>query len=114
MSTRHNNGSHYENHQQAEELRDVAAHAHRAAEKHGQQEHQTGHEQSKQKMEHSEQNYLHAQELQQRRTNEHGIPIFGHAEIAALAYELWHARGCPQGSPEEDWFHAAEQLRSRR
>jgi hypothetical protein len=32
-------------------------------------------------------------------------------EIAALAHELWKARGCPQGSPETDWFHAEEQLR---
>ena len=32
--------------------------------------------------------------------------------IRARAYELWQARGCPEGSPEEDWFHAAEQLRS--
>jgi len=28
-----------------------------------------------------------------------------------LAYEFWHARGCPEGSPEEDWFLAEEQLR---
>jgi len=28
-----------------------------------------------------------------------------------LAYEFWRARGCPQGSPEEDWFLAEEQLR---
>lgn len=31
-------------------------------------------------------------------------------EIAALAHELWKARGCPEGSPETDWFHAEEQL----
>jgi hypothetical protein len=43
----------------------------------------------------------------------HGIAPFGHADIAALAHQLWQARGCPEGSPEEDWFHAAEQLRSR-
>jgi hypothetical protein len=30
-----------------------------------------------------------------------------------LAHKLWQARGCPEGSPQEDWFHAAEQLRSR-
>ncbi|MGD0435778.1 MAG: DUF2934 domain-containing protein [Bryobacteraceae bacterium] len=40
------------------------------------------------------------------------MATFGHDEIAALAYELWQARGCPDGSPEEDWFHAAEALRS--
>ena len=25
-----------------------------------------------------------------------------------LAYELWQARGCPDGSPEVDWFMAEE------
>ncbi|SPF56190.1 hypothetical protein SBA4_80003 [Candidatus Sulfopaludibacter sp. SbA4] len=25
-------------------------------------------------------------------------------EIAALAYQLWNERGCPAGSPDEDWF----------
>jgi hypothetical protein len=43
----------------------------------------------------------------------HGIAAFGHSDIAALAYELWEARGGPEGSPEEDWFRAAEILRSR-
>jgi hypothetical protein len=28
-----------------------------------------------------------------------------------LAYEFWRARGCPDGSPDEDWFLAEEQLR---
>ena len=37
-------------------------------------------------------------------------------EIAALAHALWQARGCPNGSPEEDWFQAKRKLaeRSRR
>jgi hypothetical protein len=26
---------------------------------------------------------------------------------------LWQARGCPKGSPEEDWFHAVQNLRDR-
>jgi len=30
--------------------------------------------------------------------------------VAELAYELWHARGCPHGSPEIDW-HEAETIR---
>lgn len=34
-------------------------------------------------------------------------------EIARLAYELWMQRGCPLGSPEEDWCRAEEQLRHR-
>jgi hypothetical protein len=32
-------------------------------------------------------------------------------DIAALAYALWHERGCPYGSPEEDWFKAEEKLK---
>jgi Protein of unknown function (DUF2934) len=28
-----------------------------------------------------------------------------------IAYEFWRARGCPEGSPDEDWFLAEEQLR---
>jgi hypothetical protein len=110
MSTRYNDGSHYENHQQAAELQDGAAHAHRAADEHGQQDHLTGHEQSRQAHEHSPEAHQHAHEAA---TVGHGIEAFGHADIAALAYELWKARGCPDGSPEEDWFHAAAELRSR-
>jgi hypothetical protein len=34
-------------------------------------------------------------------------------EIAALAYALWQARGCPHGSPEEDWFQAKQELTER-
>jgi hypothetical protein len=109
MSTRYNNGSHYENHQRAAELHDVAAHAHRVAEQHGQQEHLTGHEQSRQALEDSQDAHHHTTAA----ANGHGIASFGHEDIAALAYKLWHARGCPEGSPEEDWLHAAEQLRSR-
>jgi hypothetical protein len=110
MSTRFNSGSHYENHQRAAELHDAAAHAHRsAAEQHGKQDHLTGHEQSRQILEHSREAHQYTQEA----TAGHGIATFGHDDIAALAYTLWQARGCPEGSPQEDWFHAAEQLRSR-
>ena len=35
---------------------------------------------------------------------------FLHEQIAALAFSLWEARGCPEGSPEEDWFSAEAQL----
>jgi len=31
-------------------------------------------------------------------------------DIAALAYELWRARGCPEGTPETDWYQAEAQL----
>lgn len=33
-----------------------------------------------------------------------------HEQIAALAYALWEERGCPEGSPEEDWFRAQKEL----
>lgn len=36
------------------------------------------------------------------------------AEIAARAYQCWHQRGCPVGSPEEDWSRAEEELRRER
>ena len=54
-----------------------------------------------------------ASRLHRDAVNEHGIAIFGHGEISELAYSLWQGRGCPEGSPEEDWFHAAHQLRAR-
>jgi hypothetical protein len=32
------------------------------------------------------------------------VPVGGNT--AELAYELWLARGCPDGSPEQDWYEA--------
>ena len=34
-------------------------------------------------------------------------------EIARLAYSYWEARGCQDGSAEEDWFRAEQELRER-
>jgi hypothetical protein len=111
MSTRYNDGSHYENHQRAAELHDEAAHVHRSAAEHrGKQEHLTGQEQSRQALEHSQTAHEHTTNSH---PGAHGIATFGHHEIAARAHELWVARGCPQGSPEVDWHRAAEELRSR-
>lgn len=31
-------------------------------------------------------------------------------EIARLAHAYWEARGCPHGSPEEDWLRAEKDL----
>jgi hypothetical protein len=110
MSTRYNDGSHYENHQRAAELHDGAAHAHRAAEQqHGKQDHLTGHEHSRQALEHSRDAHQYTQTATTRDT----IAAFGHDEIAKRAKELWQARGCPEGSPQEDWFRAIAELRSR-
>ena len=36
-----------------------------------------------------------------------------HDDIAALAYRLWHQRGCPIGSDQEDWFRAEQELKNR-
>jgi hypothetical protein len=33
-----------------------------------------------------------------------------HRSIGELAYRLWQARGCPEGSAERDWLDAEEQL----
>ncbi len=33
-----------------------------------------------------------------------------HASIALLAYLHWQNRGCPIGSPEEDWIKAETEL----
>jgi hypothetical protein len=34
-------------------------------------------------------------------------------EIARLAYSYWQTRGCPIGSPEEDWFRAEREIREQ-
>jgi hypothetical protein len=105
MSTRQS----YDNQQRATELHDEAAHAHSVAEQQGKQDHLTGHEQTRQAREHSQEAPEHTREA----TVGHGITAFGHEDIAALAFEKWQTRGCPDGSPEEDWFAAVEELRSR-
>jgi len=33
-----------------------------------------------------------------------------HRSIGELAYHLWQARGCPEGSAERDWLDAEKQL----
>ena len=34
-----------------------------------------------------------------------------HEEIAGLAYALWRARGCAEGTPDEDWSNAENALK---
>jgi hypothetical protein len=72
----------------------MAAHAHRAAALHGKGEHLTAHEQSRQAHQHTQ-----------------SISV-GHQTVAALAHKLWLERGCPDGSPSEDWFQALETLQA--
>src|ERR1700690_3266376 len=101
----------------AAEHRDLAAHAHLAgAEHHGAEDHLTGHESSRQVHEHSNEAYLLTQKEHQKPKTEHGAEgtthEAQHRDVAALAYKLWQDRNCPEGSSEEDWFRAVEQLRS--
>ena len=35
-------------------------------------------------------------------------------ELTRLAHWHWEMRGSPEGSPDEDWFWAEEELRRRR
>lgn len=37
-----------------------------------------------------------------------------HDTVGTLAYELWRKRGCPMGSPQEDWFQAESALGGRK
>src|SRR5579872_1352514 len=102
-----------ESHQIATEHHDLAAHAHSAgAEHHGKQDRLTGHERSRLALEHSNHDYLLPRTGHQNTST--GVSITRESkgqDTAALAYRLWRARGCPQGSPEEDWFLAVEALR---
>jgi len=37
-----------------------------------------------------------------------------HDSIAALAHQLWMARGCPVGSDLDDWYLAESMLKSQK
>jgi hypothetical protein len=104
MSTRRNNGSHYENHQRAAELQDSAAHAHRTAELSGRSDHLSPAELSRQE-----------RELAQQEQAGDGATMhtFGHEEIARRAYQLWEERGHAHGAADEDWFQAVRELRQQ-
>jgi hypothetical protein len=102
----------------AAEHRDLGAHAHlTGAEHHGKEGHITGHESSRQVLEHSDKAYLQTQKAHQKTGTEHGANGSAHEatehEVAVLAYNLWQGRNCPEGSPDEDWFRAVEELGSR-
>jgi len=107
----------HDSQQIAAERRDQAAHAHNSsAERHGQEDHLTGHEASRQEHEHSNHAYLQSQKEHQANGGAHGFRAtheITSEEVAVLAYQLWQARSCPEGSPDEDWFRAIEKLRAR-
>jgi hypothetical protein len=103
------NGLFDENHRRAAELHDRAADALRIAQKHEKDDEMTNAEYSRRAVEHSQA----ADRLSKAVAFGYGVTVLGHDEIAALAHELWQARGCPYGSPVEDWLHAERELRSR-
>jgi hypothetical protein len=37
------------------------------------------------------------------------VDTLEHDEVAELAYQLWILRGCPDGSPDQDWLRAEEE-----
>jgi hypothetical protein len=41
-------------------------------------------------------------------------PAVDREEVERLAHSYWEARGCPEGSAEEDWFRAEQEVRARR
>jgi hypothetical protein len=108
----------HDSQQKAAEFHNLAAHAHRVAAVHqGQEDHLTGHEHSRQALEHSNTAHQHSLQVQQKASIIHVVNAPARKakeeEIAILAYKLWQARGCPGGSAQEDWFHAVEELASR-
>lgn len=99
------NNSHSEKQQQTNELHNVGAHSHnRADASRDQQPHQTGHEISRNSLEHKP-------DVDKQESSGKRLPKIEHdEEIAQLAHSIWQARGCPEGSPDEDWLAASNQL----
>jgi hypothetical protein len=36
----------------------------------------------------------------------------GPLAVAIMAYQLWELRGCPYGSPDDDWFEAERRMKA--
>jgi hypothetical protein len=104
MSKRSSTSSHSSSQQHAAEVNYLSEHVANVAEHADDQEHLKGPEHTRQEAEHHQ---------SPETPGGHGIQNFGHREIAALAYEHWLLRGCPEGSADEDWASAVKELRSR-
>jgi hypothetical protein len=109
MPGRHGHDLLDESHQRAAELHDRAADVHRIAQEPEKDDEITSQEHSRQALDLSQA----ADKLTKAVARGYGVMVFGHYEIATLAYELWQVRGCPHGSPEEDWLRAERELRTR-
>jgi hypothetical protein len=108
----------HDSHHKAAEYHNLAAHAHLTAAMHqGQEDHLSGHELSRQALEHSNTAHDHSLGIHQKAKTDHVVIVRAHEareeDIRILAYKLWQARGCPHGSSQEDWFRAVEQLTPR-
>jgi hypothetical protein len=50
----------------------------------------------------------------------HKLPVVSseihptHEDIAALAYAQWQEKGCPEGTHEEQWLGAEQELTAKR
>jgi len=55
-----------------------------------------------------------AEPIMNRNEEQRADTSVNESDIAALAYSLWEERGCPIGSPEEDWHRAEQTLKPRR
>jgi hypothetical protein len=40
--------------------------------------------------------------------------LLDYEEVARLAYSYWESRNFQNGSPDEDWYRAVEELRRRK
>ena len=91
------------------------AHAHSvAAESRDRQDRQSGAEHSRQALEHGPKAHDQPFQSHQHAVGEHDVADVEYDDIALLAYRLWEARGCPEGSPDEDWFGALRELQMSR
>lgn len=91
------------------------AHAHSvAAESRDRQDRQSGAEHSRQALEHDPKANDQPFQAHQGAVGEHNVADFEYDDIAPRAYQLWEARGCPDGSPDEDWFVAVRELQAGR
>lgn len=87
------------------------AHAHSvAAGSRDRQDRQSGGEQSRQALEHDPQAHEQTSQAHQGAVGERAGADFEYDDIALRAYRLWEARGCPEGSPDEDWRRAVREL----
>jgi hypothetical protein len=55
-----------------------------------------------------------AKNLKESSKNKVSVPVSVQRDVEDMAYQLWQQRGCPEGSPEEDWFAAEQMLRMKK